>query len=215
MSSTPTNVTSSSTIVASLEAARNLKLPLIIQGVSNTNQFTSIQGCIAAAHYIRSIAPFYGIPVYFADHGEPLFTLHMINRSKEEKDCNIATTWKYLDRAAPMKQWLKMELTDWWRGCRKSGLLAGEDGGVDDTGVNNSALYTQPEDISLYTALSPSPPTSQSRRASETPMRYTSPAMLIDATNIVFIGAGEAYAFGGLVHLFTQRGNTLAPLSTQ
>ncbi|KAL7272145.1 Fructose-bisphosphate aldolase 1 [Rhizina undulata] len=140
------NVTSSSTVVASLEAARDIKSPLIIQvsqvgatyfagkGVSNTDQFTSIQCCIAATYYIRSIAPFYGVPVvlhtdhctkklllwlirrvdvekkYFADHGEPLFTLYMINLCEEEKDCNIATTWKYLDRAAPMKQWLKMEI---------------------------------------------------------------------------------------------------------
>ncbi|KAL7274454.1 Fructose-bisphosphate aldolase 1 [Rhizina undulata] len=179
------NVTSSSTVVACLEAARDLKSPLIIQvsqggaayfagkGVSNTDQFASIQGGIAAAHYIRSIAPAYGIPVvlhtdhcakkllpwldglldadeeYFADHGEPLFSSHMIDLSEEEKDWNIATTRKYLERAAPMKQWLEMEI----------GITGGEEDGVDNTGVDNSALYTQPEDVySVYTALSPASP---------------------------------------------------------
>lgn len=105
------NVTSSITVVASLEAARDAKSPIIIQmsqggavsqqsarcylpvltvfvacrpispakvrsatqisngfadagvGVSNSNQEASIAGAIAGAHYIRSIAPIYGIPV--------------------------------------------------------------------------------------------------------------------------------------------------------
>ena len=45
---------------------------------------------------------------YFKAHNEPLFSSHMIDLSEEEKDWNIATTKKYLERAAPMKQWLEM-----------------------------------------------------------------------------------------------------------
>lgn len=45
---------------------------------------------------------------YFAKHGEPLFSSHMIDLSEEEKEWNIETTQKYLKRAAPMKQWLEM-----------------------------------------------------------------------------------------------------------
>ena len=45
---------------------------------------------------------------YFAKHGEPLFSSHMIDLSEEEKEWNIETTQKYLERAAPMKQWLEM-----------------------------------------------------------------------------------------------------------
>ncbi|CUS14818.1 unnamed protein product [Tuber aestivum] len=175
------NVTSSSTVVAALEAARDAKSPLILQmsqggaayfagkGVSNTDQFASITGAISGANYIRSIAPAYGIPVvlhtdhcakkllpwldgmldydekYFAEHGEPLFSSHMIDLSEEDKESNIATTKKYLQRAAPMKQWLEMEI----------GITGGEEDGVDNTGVDNSALYTQPEDIyEVYEALS-------------------------------------------------------------
>jgi len=179
------NVTSSSTVVASLEAARDAKSPIIIQmsqggaayfagkGVSNTNQFASIAGAVAAASYIRSIAPAYGIPVvlhtdhcakkllpwldgmldadekYFAKHGEPLFSSHMIDLSEEDKEQNIATTKKYLQRAAPMKQWLEMEI----------GITGGEEDGVDNTGVDNNSLYTQPEDIyDVYKALAPVSP---------------------------------------------------------
>lgn len=102
------------------------------QGVANDKQQASIAGGIAGAHYIRSIAPAYDIPIvlhtdhcakkllpwldglmdadeaYFKDHGEPLFSSHMIDLSEEEKDWNISTTAKYLERAAPMKQWLEM-----------------------------------------------------------------------------------------------------------
>lgn len=45
---------------------------------------------------------------YFQIHGEPLFSSHMIDLSEEPVEWNIATTAKYLKRAAPMKQWLEM-----------------------------------------------------------------------------------------------------------
>ena len=100
--------------------------------MSNGNQEGSIAGAIAGAEYIRSIAPTYGIPVvlhtdhcakkllpwldgmldadekYFKEHGEPLFSSHMIDLSEEPVDWNIKTTAEYLKRAAPMKQWLEM-----------------------------------------------------------------------------------------------------------
>jgi len=179
------NVTSSSTVVASLEAARDKKAPIILQvsqggaayfagkGVGNKNQEASIAGAVAAAHYIRSIAPIYGIPVvlhsdhcakkllpwldgmldadekYFKEHGEPLFSSHMIDLSEEEVDWNIETTAKYLKRAAPMKQWLEMEI----------GITGGEEDGVNNEDVDNNSLYTQPEDIyNIFKTLSPISP---------------------------------------------------------
>jgi len=175
------NVTSSSTAIAALEAARDAKAPIILQvsqggaaffagkGVGNSKQEASVAGAVAAAHYIRSIAPVYGIPVilhtdhcakkllpwldgmldadeaYFKAHGEPLFSSHMIDLSEEDKDWNIATTAKYLERAAPLKQWLEMEI----------GITGGEEDGVNNEDVDNNALYTQPEDIyDIYTTLS-------------------------------------------------------------
>jgi fructose-bisphosphate aldolase class II len=143
------------------------------QGVSNTDQAASIAGSIAAAHYIRSIAPTYGIPVvlhtdhcakkllpwldgmmdadeaYFKVHGEPLFSSHMIDLSEEPVEWNIETTAKYLKRAAPMKQWLEMEI----------GITGGEEDGVNNEDVDNNSLYTQPEDIlNIYNTLSPISP---------------------------------------------------------
>jgi fructose/tagatose bisphosphate aldolase len=89
---------------------------LLGKGVDNKNQEASIAGAVAAAHYIRSVAPVYGVPVvlhtdhcakkllpwldgmldadeaYFKEHGEPLFSSHMIDLSEEDKESNIATT---------------------------------------------------------------------------------------------------------------------------
>ncbi|EMC98383.1 hypothetical protein BAUCODRAFT_32415 [Baudoinia panamericana UAMH 10762] len=179
------NVTSSSTAVAALEAAKNAKAPIILQvsqggaayfcgkGIDNKNQEASIAGAVAAAHYIRAVAPAYGIPVilhtdhcakkllpwldgmldadeaWYKEHGEPLFSSHMIDLSEEEVKYNIETTAKYLKRAAPMKQWLEMEI----------GITGGEEDGVNNESVDNNSLYTQPEDIyEIYKTLSPISP---------------------------------------------------------
>jgi fructose-bisphosphate aldolase class II len=82
---------------------------------------------------------------YFKEHGEPLFSSHMLDLSEEPKDQNIATCVKYFTRMAKMNQWLEMEI----------GITGGEEDGVDNSGVDNAALYTQPEDIfDVYDALS-------------------------------------------------------------
>jgi fructose-bisphosphate aldolase class II len=175
------NVTSSSTVVAALEGARDIKAPIILQtsqggsaffggkGLSNSNQEGSIAGAIAAAHYIRAIAPAYGIPVilhsdhcakkllpwfdgmlkadeaYFKEHGVPLFSSHMLDLSEEPKEENIDTCKEYFTRMAKMDQWLEMEI----------GITGGEEDGVDNSGVDNASLYTQPEDIwDVYVGLS-------------------------------------------------------------
>jgi fructose-bisphosphate aldolase, class II len=78
-----------------------------LQGVKNDQQQASIAGAIAAAHYIRAVAPSYGVPVvlhtdhcakkllpwldgmldadekHFKEHGVPLFSSHMIDLSEE------------------------------------------------------------------------------------------------------------------------------------
>jgi len=143
------------------------------KGVDNKNQEASIAGAIAGANYIRSVAPAYGIPVilhtdhcakkllpwldgmlsadeaYFKTHGEPLFSSHMIDLSEEPVDWNLKTTAEYLKRAAPMKQWLEMEI----------GITGGEEDGVNNEDVDNNSLYTQPEDIyEIYKTLSPISP---------------------------------------------------------
>ncbi|EDO14517.1 hypothetical protein Kpol_278p5 [Vanderwaltozyma polyspora DSM 70294] len=179
------NVTSSSTVVAALEAARDSNSPIILQtsnggaayfagkGVSNEGQNASIRGSIAAAHYIRSIAPAYGIPVvlhsdhcakkllpwfdgmleadeaYFKVHGEPLFSSHMLDLSEESDDENISTCVKYFERMSKMNQWLEMEI----------GITGGEEDGVNNEHVSKEDLYTSPETVyAVYKALSPISP---------------------------------------------------------
>nr|XP_036586175.1 fructose-bisphosphate aldolase [Colletotrichum truncatum]KAF6796582.1 fructose-bisphosphate aldolase [Colletotrichum truncatum] len=181
------NVTSSSTAIAALEAAREAKSPIVLQtsqggaaffagkAIPNSaeKQEASVAGSVAAAHYIRSIAPIYGVPVVLhSDHcakkllpwldgmiaadeeefkrsGTPLFSSHMIDLSEEEVAYNIKTTAEYLKRSAPMKLWLEMEI----------GITGGEEDGVNNEDVDNNSLYTQPEDIyEIYKTLSPISP---------------------------------------------------------
>jgi len=175
------NVTSSSTANAALEAARDIQAPLILQvsqggaaffagkGLANDKQQASIIGAVAAAHHIRTVAKAYGIPVilhsdhcahkllpwfdgmlaadeeYYKEHQEPLFSSHMLDLSEEPKEENIATCVKYFTRMSKIGLWLEMEI----------GITGGEEDGVDNTGVDNASLYTQPEDIyDVYKALS-------------------------------------------------------------
>jgi len=175
------NVTSSSTANAVLEAARDIKSPIILQvsqggsayfagkGLANDKQQASITGAIAAAHHIRVVSKAYGVPVvlhsdhcaekllpwfdgmleadeeYYKVHREPLFSSHMLDLSEESKEKNIATCVKYFKRMAPLGLWLEMEI----------GITGGEEDGVDNTGVDNSSLYTQPEDVyDVHAALS-------------------------------------------------------------
>ena len=105
---------------------------------------------------------------YFKEHGEPLFSSHMIDLSEETVDENISTTAKYLKRAAPMKQWLEMVslhirtlllLVTSDVALQEIGITGGEEDGVNNEDVDNNSLYTQPEDIlAIYNALSPISP---------------------------------------------------------
>lgn len=82
---------------------------------------------------------------YYKAHQEPLFSSHMLDLSEESKEENIATCVKYFERMAKIGLWLEMEI----------GITGGEEDGVDNTGVDNSALYTQPEDVyDVHKALS-------------------------------------------------------------
>ncbi|KAG6916076.1 hypothetical protein DXG01_008550 [Tephrocybe rancida] len=159
---------------------RDVKAPIILQvsqggsayfggkGLSNGKQEASIIGAVAAAHHIRTVAKSYGVPVvlhsdhcahkllpwfdgmleadeaYYKEHKEPLFSSHMLDLSEESKEENIKTCVKYFTRMAKIGLWLEMEI----------GITGGEEDGVDNTGVDNASLYTQPEDIyDVYKAL--------------------------------------------------------------
>ena len=167
------NVVGSNTINAVLETARDLNAPVIIQfsnggaqfnagkGLSNENQKSAIAGGIAGAKHIHLLAEAYGVPVilhtdhcakkllpwidglldaseeHFAVTGKPLYSSHMIDLSEEPIEENIEICKKYLARMSKMGMTLEIEL----------GITGGEEDGVDNSDVDVSKLYTQPEEV--------------------------------------------------------------------
>ena len=68
----------------------------------------------------------------------------MIDLSAENFDDNLELTSKYLERCHACGVLLEMEI----------GVTGGEEDGVDNSGVENSRLYSQPEEIlKVYTTL--------------------------------------------------------------
>jgi fructose-bisphosphate aldolase class II len=176
------NVIGSSSANAVLDAARQAKSPVIIQyshgggqfnagkSLDNSANAASIAGSIAGAHHVRLLAETYGVPVvlhtdhcakkllpwvdgvllageaYFERHGVPLFSSHMLDLSEEPLSENLEICRKYLTRMARMDMTLEIEL----------GVTGGEEDGVDNAGIDNSKLYTQPADVlAAYDALQP------------------------------------------------------------
>lgn len=167
------NVIGSSTINGVLETAAKLNAPVIIQfsnggaaynagkGLSNENQKAAIAGAIAGAKHVHTLAEAYGATVilhtdhcaknllpwidglldasekHFAETGKSLFSSHMIDLSEEPLHENMEICKEYLRRMAKMDMTLEIEL----------GITGGEEDGVDNTGVDSSKLYTQPEEV--------------------------------------------------------------------
>ncbi len=167
------NVTGNNTINAVMETAATLNSPVIIQfsnggaqfnagkGLSNEGQQAAIAGAVAGAKHIHELAEHYGATVilhtdhcakkllpwidglldaseaFYAATGKPLFSSHMIDLSEEPIEENIAICKDYLARMAKMDMTLEIEL----------GVTGGEEDGVDNTDVDQSKLYTQPEEV--------------------------------------------------------------------
>lgn len=167
------NVIGSNTINGVLETAKELNAPVIIQfsnggaqfnagkGLSNENQKAAIAGGIAGAKHIHELAVAYGVTVilhtdhcaknllpwidglldasekHFAETGKPLFSSHMIDLSEEPLHENIEICKGYLERMSKMGMTLEIEL----------GITGGEEDGVDNSDVDSSKLYTQPEEV--------------------------------------------------------------------
>ena len=167
------NVIGTNTINAALECARDVNSPIIIQfsnggaqfnagkGLSNEDQKSAIAGGVAGALHVQHMAELYGVPVIlhtdhcakkllpwidglleaseakFAATGQPLYSSHMIDLSEEPIEENIEICAKYLERMAKMGMTLEIEL----------GVTGGEEDGVDNTGIDSSKLYTQPEEV--------------------------------------------------------------------
>jgi len=167
------NVIGSDTINGVLETARDLNAPVIIQfsnggaqfnagkGLSNDGQKAAIAGAVAGAKHVHTLAEAYGVPVilhtdhcakkllpwidglleaseqHFSETGKSLFSSHMIDLSEEPIEENIEICKQYLERMSKMGMTLEIEL----------GITGGEEDGVDNTDVDDSKLYTQPEEV--------------------------------------------------------------------
>ena len=167
------NVTSSSTVNTVLETAAELNSPVIVQfsnggchfnagkGLSNDNQKAAIAGGVAGAKHVHELAKLYGATVimhtdhcakkllpwidglldageaHYKQQGKPLYSSHMIDLSEEPIEENIEISKRYLERMSKMGMTLEIEL----------GITGGEEDGVDNTDVDSSKLYTQPDEV--------------------------------------------------------------------
>lgn len=167
------NCVGTDSINGTLEAAAKAKSPVIVQfsnggaafvagkGLKLEGQGAQILGAIAGAKHVHTVAESYGVPVILhTDHaakkllpwidglldageehyeatGKPLFSSHMIDLSEESLEENIEICGKYLERMSKMGMTLEIEL----------GVTGGEEDGVDNSDLDSSLLYTQPEDV--------------------------------------------------------------------
>jgi len=167
------NVIGSSSVNAVLETAAELNSPVIIQfsnggaqfnagkGLSNEGEQAAIAGGVAGAKHVHEMAKLYGVPVimhtdhcakkllpwidglldasekHYEQFGKPLYSSHMIDLSEEPLEENMEICKKYLERMSKMGMTLEIEL----------GITGGEEDGVDNSDVDASKLYTQPEEV--------------------------------------------------------------------
>jgi fructose-bisphosphate aldolase class II len=168
------NVVGTNSVNAVLETAKEVNSPVIIQlsngggqfyagkSLPNDKQQASIAGSISAAHHVHQLSLVYGVPVilhtdhaakkllpwidgmlaagedFFKAYKKPLFSSHMIDLSEEPLEENIEICKEYLKRMSKLGMTLEIEL----------GVTGGEEDGVDNSDVDNSKLYTQPEEVS-------------------------------------------------------------------
>ncbi len=167
------NVTGTNTINATLESAAKVNSPVIIQfsnggaqfmagkGMPNDKMQANISGGVSGALHIHNVAKYYGVPVvlhtdhaakkwlpwisglldageqYFKEKRQPLFSSHMLDLSEEPIEENIETSVEFFKRMAPLGMSIEIEL----------GVTGGEEDGVDNSGVENEKLYTQPNEV--------------------------------------------------------------------
>ncbi len=165
------NVVGSNSINAVLESAKIANSPVIIQFSNGGAAFyagaacpnAAVLGAIAGARQVHALAAHYGVAVILHTdhaarkllpwidelikanaankkaHGAPLFSSHMLDLSEDDLELNLATCEKYLEILSDLGISLEIEL----------GVTGGEEDGVDNTGVDNTLLYTQPADVAL------------------------------------------------------------------
>jgi len=175
------NVVGTNSVNAVLETAREVDSPVIIQfsnggatffagkSLNNDNQRAAVAGAISGAMHVHKMAELYGVTVimhtdhcakkllpwmegmvqasedFFKANSKPIYSSHMLDLSEEPIEENIDICEEYMKRMSAVGISLEMEL----------GVTGGEEDGVDNTDIDNSKLYTQPEEVDMaYTRLS-------------------------------------------------------------
>jgi len=167
------NVVGTNSVNAVLETAAQVKSPVMIQfsngggvfyagkSLSNDDQKAAIAGSVSGAKHVHAMAEAYDVPVILhTDHaarkllpwvdgmldagekfheqeGKALYSSHMLDLSEEPIDDNLSTSKQYFERMAPLGMTIEIEL----------GVTGGEEDGVDNTDIDSSRLYTQPEEV--------------------------------------------------------------------
>ncbi|MEE6186835.1 Fructose-bisphosphate aldolase [Mycovorax composti] len=167
------NVVGTDSVNAVLETAAKVNSPVMIQfsnggaqfyagkGMPNDNLQANIYGAVSGALHVHTVAKYYGVPVvlhtdhaarkwlpwvsalidegekFYKEKGRPLFSSHMLDLSEEPIEENVSTSLEFFKRMAPLGMSIEIEL----------GVTGGEEDGVDNTNIDNSKLYTQPEDV--------------------------------------------------------------------
>ncbi|MDY0320475.1 MAG: class II fructose-bisphosphate aldolase [Arcobacteraceae bacterium] len=165
------NIVGTDSINGVLEAAAKVKSPVILQfsnggaaffaGKGLDSKIGAVAGAISGAKHIHIMAKAYGVPVvlhtdhaakkllpwidalieasteHFKETGKPLYSSHMLDLSEEPLEENIEICKEYLKKMSAIGQMLEIEL----------GITGGEEDGVDNTGVDNALLYTQPSEV--------------------------------------------------------------------
>ncbi len=165
------NVVGTNSINAVLESAKEANSPVIIQlsnggatfyaGKAIDSKVGAVLGAVSAAKHVHTLAKAYGVAVvlhtdhaakkllpwidalleesekHFKESGTPLFSSHMLDLSEESLEENLSICEDYLKRMSKIDMILEIEL----------GITGGEEDGVDNSGVDSSLLYTQPEEV--------------------------------------------------------------------
>jgi len=165
------NVVNTDSINSVIEAASRINSPIIVQfsnggcnyiaGKGFLGSKAGIIGAISGAKHVHLVAEHYKVPVilhtdhaarkllpwidalldagedHYKKYAKPLFSSHMLDLSEESLEDNIQTSKEYFKRMSKIEMNLEIEL----------GVTGGEEDGVDNTSIDNSLLYTQPEDV--------------------------------------------------------------------
>jgi fructose-bisphosphate aldolase, class II len=167
------NVIGTNSVNAVLETARKVNSPVIIQfsnggstfnagkGLSNVDERAAILGAKTGALHVHELAKHYGVTTvlhtdhcakkllpwikgliqegkkYYEVNGKPLYSSHMLDLSEEPIEENMDISCEYFEEMNKLGMMIEIEL----------GVTGGEEDGVDNSDVDSSKLYTQPEEV--------------------------------------------------------------------